>query len=92
MARFMRSSVGMPAYERQFDVVQRGGASQRVEGLEDETDFLVPDPGQFIIVEFADQLAVQPILALEGCPDSQSGSSESISLNPTTIMATYSLR
>ena len=49
--------------QRQFDVVQSGGASQQVEGLENETDFLVADAGQFVVVQFADQLAVQPVLA-----------------------------
>ncbi len=42
--------------QRQLDVVQRGGAGQQIEGLEDEADFLVADAGQFVVVEFADQL------------------------------------
>ena len=50
--------------ERQLDVVQRGGAGQQVEGLEDEADFLVADARQLVVVEFADQLAVEPVVAL----------------------------
>ena len=44
--------------------MQRGGARKQVEGLEDEADFLVADAGQLIVVKFADQLAVEPVLAL----------------------------
>ncbi len=40
------------------------GAGQQVEGLEDEADFLVADARQLVVVEFADQLAVEPVLAL----------------------------
>ncbi len=35
--------------QRQLDVVQRGGARQQVEGLEDEADFLVADAGQLVV-------------------------------------------
>ena len=52
--------------QRQLDVVQRGGAGQQVEGLEDESDFFVADARQFVVVQFADQLAVQPVVALAG--------------------------
>ena len=52
--------------QRQLDVVQGGGAGQQVEGLEDEADFLVADAGQFVVVQFADQLTVQPVVALAG--------------------------
>ena len=52
--------------ERQLDIMQSGGASQQVEGLEHETDFLVADAGQFVVVEFAHQLRVQPIAAFAG--------------------------
>jgi hypothetical protein len=52
--------------ERQLDVVQSGGAGQQVEGLEDEADFLVADAGQFVVVERADELAVEPVVALAG--------------------------
>ena len=63
----MRSSRGDAGVDqRQFDVVQRGGAGQQIEGLEDESDFLVADAGQFVVVQFADQLAVQPVVALAG--------------------------
>ena len=47
--------------------MQRCGASQKIERLKNETDFLVADACQFIVVQFADQLAVQPILAFAGC-------------------------
>ena len=53
-------------YERQFNVVQRGCAREQVEGLEDESDFLVADAGEFVVVELADELAVKPVLALGG--------------------------
>jgi hypothetical protein len=52
--------------ERQFDVVQRGGASEQVECLEDEADFLVANAGELIIVEFGDVVAVEPVMALRG--------------------------
>ncbi len=50
--------------ERQLHVVQRSGAGKQIEGLEDESDFLVADARQLIVVQFADQLAVEPVLAL----------------------------
>ena len=52
--------------QRQLHVVQRSGAGQQVEGLEDEADFLVADARQFVVIQFADQLAVQPVAALAG--------------------------
>ena len=42
--------------QRQLHVVQRSGTGQQIEGLEDEADFLVADAGQFVVVQFADQL------------------------------------
>jgi hypothetical protein len=50
--------------EGQLDVVQRGGAGEQVEGLEDEADLLVADAGEFVVVELADVVAVEPVLAL----------------------------
>ena len=50
--------------QRQLDVVQRRRARQQVEGLEDEPDLLVPDPGQLVVVHLADLLAVQQVAAL----------------------------
>ena len=50
----------------QLDVVEGGGAGQQVEGLEDEADLLVADAGELVVVELADQLAVEPVLPLEG--------------------------
>ena len=52
--------------ERQLDIVQRGGAGEQVEGLEDESDLLVADAGEFIVVQFADEVTVQPVVALAG--------------------------
>ena len=52
--------------EGQLDVVQRGGAGKQVEGLEDEADFLVADAGQLIVVELADEMAVEPVAAFAG--------------------------
>ena len=64
--------------ERQLDVVQRRGAREQVEGLEDESDFLVANARQLIVVEFADELAVQPVLAVaRAYRGSRSGSSAS---------------
>ena len=53
-------------YERQFNVMQRGRAREQVERLEDEPDFLVADTSEFVVVELADELAVEPVLALGG--------------------------
>src|SRR5207245_9795605 len=49
-----------------LDVVQSGGAGQQVEGLEDESDFLVANSGQFVVIELAYKLAVEPVLAAAG--------------------------
>jgi hypothetical protein len=49
--------------ERQLDIVERACARQQVEGLEDESDFLVPDSREFIVIQFADELTVEPVLA-----------------------------
>ena len=67
LARSMRCGGGGAVVdERQLDVVQRGGAGQQVEGLEDEADLLVADAGQLVVVQLADQLAVEPVFALGG--------------------------
>ncbi len=50
----------------QLDVVQRAGARQQVEGLENEADFLVANAGQLIVAHLADQIAVDVVLALAG--------------------------
>ena len=52
--------------QRQLDIVQRGRTGKQVEGLEDESDFLVADAGELVVVQFADQLVVQPVIALAG--------------------------
>ena len=63
----MRSAAGRAVIDqRQLDVVQRGGARQQVEGLEDEADLLVADARQLVVVQLADQLAVEPVAALGG--------------------------
>ena len=46
--------------------MQGGGPGQQIECLEDEANFLVADAGQFVVVEFAHQLRVQPIAAFAG--------------------------
>ena len=50
--------------EGQLDVVQRGGAGEQVEGLEDEADLLVADAGELVVVELGDVVAVEPV----SCP------------------------
>src|SRR5688500_49887 len=52
--------------ERQLDVVQRRGAGQQVERLEDEADFLVPHPGKSVVGEPGHLLVVEPVLARIG--------------------------
>ena len=47
----------------QFHIVQRCSACQQVESLKHESDFLVADAREFIIIQFTDQLAIQPVLA-----------------------------
>ena len=41
--------------------MQRRGARQQVERLEDEADFLVADARQLVVVHVADVLAVQEV-------------------------------
>ena len=43
--------------------MQGGCASQQVKGLKYETDLFIADASQFIVVQLAYQLPVQPILA-----------------------------
>ena len=50
--------------QRQFHIVQRGGARQQVERLENEADFLVADARQLVVGHRADQVAVDVVLAL----------------------------
>src|SRR3989441_139101 len=52
--------------QRQLHVVERGGARQQVERLEDEPDFLVADARQLVVGEVAHLLAVEPVLARGG--------------------------
>ncbi len=52
--------------EGQLDVMQRGGAGEQVEGLEDEADFLVANAGELVVIELGDVVAVEPVLAAGG--------------------------
>src|SRR5262245_61091062 len=58
---FIRAETGV--HERQFDVMERSGARQEVERLEDEPDLLVPNTGQGVVTHLRDFQAVQPIFA-----------------------------
>jgi hypothetical protein len=49
-----------------LDVVERGGAGEKVEGLEDEAYLFVADTGEFVVVELGDVVAVEPVFALRG--------------------------
>ena len=49
--------------QRQLDVVKDVGAGDQVEGLEHETDLLVADLGQLILLHRADVLALEEIAA-----------------------------
>ena len=50
--------------ERQLDVVERCGPGQEIEGLEDESDLLVSDTGQLVVVQLGDVVAIEPVFAL----------------------------
>ena len=41
--------------------MERSGARKKIEGLEDEADFLVADVGEFVVVELANQAAGAPL-------------------------------
>jgi len=71
-----RRGGGAVVDQRQFDIVQRSGPGQQVEGLEDEADLFVADARQLIVVQFTDQLVVEPVLPFGGrVQASRSGSS-----------------
>ena len=57
----LRAQAGVD--QGQLHVVQRRGPWQQVEGLEHESDLLVPDPGQLVVVQLGHPVAVQPVLA-----------------------------
>ena len=62
--------------QRQLDIVQGGGSGQQVKRLKNKADFLVSDAGKFVVVHFADQLAVQEVVAFGWAyPGTRSGSS-----------------
>ena len=46
--------------------MQSSCPGEQVEGLEDESDFLVADAGEFIVVQFAYQMSVKPVIAFAG--------------------------
>src|SRR5262245_28462209 len=52
--------------QRQLDIAQRVGARQQVEGLKHETDFLVPNLGQLVVIHFTDVDSVQVVAARGG--------------------------
>ncbi len=52
--------------QRQLHIVQSRCARQEVEGLEDKSNLFVPDAGQFVVVQLADLLTIQPVLAAAG--------------------------
>src|SRR6266511_3657067 len=52
--------------QRQLHVVERVGAREEVELLEDEPDLFVPDARQFVVRQIAHLLAVEPVLAGSG--------------------------
>ena len=60
-APLLRAQAGVD--QRQLHVVQRGGAGQQVERLEDEADLLVPDPGERVVAQLRHPVAVEPVLA-----------------------------
>ena len=43
--------------------MQGGGAGEQVEGLEDKADLFIANAGKFIVIEFTDEMAVQPVFA-----------------------------
>ncbi len=44
--------------------MEGSGAGEQIEGLKDEADLLVADAGELVVVQLADQLAVEPVFAL----------------------------
>ena len=53
-------------HQRQLDIVQAGGPGKQVEGLEHEADLLVADPGQLVVLQLGDPVAVEPVLPGRG--------------------------
>ena len=60
---FARRHAGVD--QRQFDVVQRGGTGQQIEGLEHETDLLVAHRRELVVVEVGN-LGVVETVGTEG--------------------------
>ena len=48
----------------QLHVVQSRGAREQIERLKYEADFFIADAREFVVIEFADQIAVEPVTAL----------------------------
>jgi len=55
---------GAVVNEGQLDVVERGGTSEKVEGLEDEADFFIANAGELVVVELGDVVTIEPVAAL----------------------------
>src|SRR5690349_18688100 len=69
MERFLRHVMSLrrantAVNQWQFNVVKRSGAREQIEGLEHETDFLIANTRQFVVVHFRNVLAVKPVFAL----------------------------
>ena len=52
--------------QRQFDVVQRSRSRQQIEGLKHKSNFSIANARQLIIIQLADQLSVEPVIAFAG--------------------------
>src|SRR5918999_841571 len=50
--------------QRQLNVMKRRSAREQVEGLKNETDFLVTNTGELVVVHVRDVLSVEPVFAL----------------------------
>jgi len=68
--------------QRQLHVVQRVGARQQVERLEDEPDSLLRMRASLVVLEVTDLLAVEPVLAARGVSRQRRGSSASTCRSP----------
>src|SRR5262245_42397081 len=47
----------------QLDILKHGEIANKIEALENETDFAVSYPGAFRVVEIGDRLAIERVLA-----------------------------
>src|SRR6185503_4455804 len=51
-------------YQGQFNVMKRRGPCQQVEGLKNETDFLIANARQLVVVHLGNVFGVEPVFAL----------------------------